>query len=230
MSDNPAIDYGLYLIDDKLQRHGKNLRTLNLTEPLYDWQSLLESRDGNEIEANFLIRRALAFDSEQALIEFNRMYSQLNQQQKHAFDTITNKIESDPNSSQFCLQDPAGTGKTFVYNTLCNYYKSKNEIVLCVTLSGIAALLLPSRQTSYSLFKILLPVNECSTCNIRKDSNLEETARRVKLIIWDEVPMQYKCCFEAVHRTFQDNCDDHEELILSAPLLNNHFFGQGSSS
>ncbi|CEI98579.1 hypothetical protein RMCBS344292_12685 [Rhizopus microsporus] len=212
-NDNPAIDFGHYLIDDKLQGHDKSLQTFNLPEPLCNWQSLLESRDGNQIEANPLIRRALAFASEQALIEFNRMYSQLNQQQKHAFDTITSKIESDPSNSQFFLQGSAGTGKIFVYNTLCNYYKSRNEIVLCVASSGTAALLLPNGQTSHSLFKIS-SVNGCSTCNIRKDSNLAEMIRRAKLIIWDEVPMQHKYCFEAVHRTFQDICDDPEELYL----------------
>ncbi|CEI88117.1 hypothetical protein RMCBS344292_02517 [Rhizopus microsporus] len=71
------------------------------------------------------------------------MYDQLNQQQKDAFDTIVHKIESDPRNSQFFLQCLTGTGKTFVYNNLCNYYKSKNEIVFCVASSGIAALLLP---------------------------------------------------------------------------------------
>jgi hypothetical protein len=67
-NDNPAIDYGLYLIDDRLQGHGKSLQTFDLSQLLCDWQSLLESCDGNQIETNPLIRRALAFDSEQAVI------------------------------------------------------------------------------------------------------------------------------------------------------------------
>ncbi|CEG76448.1 hypothetical protein RMATCC62417_11344 [Rhizopus microsporus] len=142
------------------------------------------------------------------------MHSQLNQQQKHVFDTIISKFESDPRNSQFFLQGPVGTGKTFVYNTLCNYYKSKNEIVLCVASSGIAALLLPDGQTSHSLFKIPLSIDECFTCSIRKDSDLAGPTQRANLIIWDEVPMQHKYCFEAVHRTFQDICDDLEELYL----------------
>ncbi|RCH80680.1 hypothetical protein CU097_004134, partial [Rhizopus azygosporus] len=67
-NDNPTIDFGLHLIDDKLQGHGKSLQTFNLPEPLCNWQSLLQSRDGKQIEANPLIRRALAFNSEQTLI------------------------------------------------------------------------------------------------------------------------------------------------------------------
>ncbi|CEG66756.1 hypothetical protein RMATCC62417_03280 [Rhizopus microsporus] len=107
------------------------------------------------------------------------MYDQLNQQQKDAFDTIVHKIESDPRNSQFFLQCLTGTGKTFVYNNLCDYYK-----------------------------------NECSTCNIRKDSDLVGLMQRAKLMIWDEVPMQHKYCFEAARRTFQDIRDDPEELYL----------------
>jgi hypothetical protein len=142
------------------------------------------------------------------------MHSQLNRQQKDAFDTIVRKIESDPSNSQFFLQEPAGTGKTFVYNTLCNYYKSKNEIVLCVASSGIVTLLLLNGQTSHSLSKIPLSIDECSTCSIGKDSGLAGLIQRAKLIIWDEVPMQYKYCFEAIHRTLQDICDDPDELYL----------------
>jgi isocitrate lyase len=36
MNESPAIDYGLYLIDDKLQGHGKSLQTFNLPESLCD--------------------------------------------------------------------------------------------------------------------------------------------------------------------------------------------------
>jgi hypothetical protein len=143
----------------------------------------------------------LDFDPIRASANFNRMPGQLNQQQKDVFDTIVRKIESDPSNSQFFLQGPTGTGKTFVYNTLCNYYKSKNEIVLCIASSGISALLLPNGQTSHSLFKTPLSTDECSTCSIRKDSDLAGLIQRAKLIIWDEVPMQHKYCFEAVHRT-----------------------------
>ena len=119
------------------------------------------------------------------------MYGQLNEKQKSAFETIVRKIESDPCNSQFFLQGPAGTGKTFVYNTICNYYKRENKIVLCVASSGIDALLLPNGQTSHSLFKIPLSVDECSTCNIWKDSDLAGLIQRAKSIIWDEVPMYH---------------------------------------
>ncbi|CEG82840.1 hypothetical protein RMATCC62417_16838 [Rhizopus microsporus] len=214
MNGNLAIDYGLYLLDDKLWGHGKSLQMFNLPGALCDWQSLLESHGGRQRERNPLIRRALDFDSVLALADFNRMHRQLNQQQKDVFNAIVRKIEFDPSNSQFFLQGPASTGKTLVYNTLCNHYKSKNEIVLCVASSGIAALLLSNGQTSHLLYKIPLSIDECSICNIRKDSYLAGLIKRAKLIIWDEVPMQHKYCFEAAHRTLQDICDDLDESYL----------------
>jgi hypothetical protein len=70
------------------------------------------------------------------------------------------------------LQGPVGTGKTFAYNTLCNYYRGLGKIVLCVASSGIAALLLPGGRTSHSRFLIPLQVNRTSKCYIKKNSDL----------------------------------------------------------
>jgi len=41
-------------------------------------------------------------------------------------------------------------------------------------------------------------------CNIGARSDLAALLRLTGLIIWDEVPMQHKLCFEAVNRTLQD--------------------------
>lgn len=40
--------------------------------------------------------------------------------------------------------------------------------------------------------------------SITKQSTLAQTLRGTDLIIWDEVPMQHKYCFEVVHRLFVD--------------------------
>ncbi|SAM00063.1 hypothetical protein [Absidia glauca] len=89
-------------------------------------------------------------------------------------------------------------------NTLCNYWRSKRKIVLCVASSGIASLLLSGGTTSHFRLKIPLKVNETSTCSITKNSKLAELLRMTTLLIWDEVPMQNKSCFETVDRTLRD--------------------------
>jgi hypothetical protein len=109
----------------------------------------------------------------------------------------------------FFLHGPGGTGKTFVYNTVCHTLRAQGKVVLCVASSGIAALLLDGGRTSHSRFKIPIQVHESSTCSIKKNSKEAELIRRAVLVNWDEAPMQHRHCFETVDRTFRDirECD-----------------------
>jgi hypothetical protein len=59
-------------------------------------------------------------------------------------------------SAYFFLQDYAGIGKIFLYNAICNHFRAKEEIIIYVTLSGIAVLLLPGGNISHSRFCIPL--------------------------------------------------------------------------
>jgi hypothetical protein len=59
-------------------------------------------------------------------------------------------------SAHFFLQGYTGTGKIFLYNAIYNHFRAKNEIIICVALLGIAALLFPGGSISYSRFYILL--------------------------------------------------------------------------
>jgi hypothetical protein len=81
-------------------------------------------------------------------------------------------------------------------------------IVLCVASSGIAALLLLGGRTSHSTSKIPIALWEGRLCSIKKGTMLAELLKRVCLIIWDEVPMQYRRAQEAVDKTMQDIRDD----------------------
>ena len=69
------------------------------------------------------------------------------------------------------MSGPEGVGKTFVYNTVCLKLRSEGDIILCVSSSGILALLICDRQTVYLTFKIPIDgLNECSVCHIPKNS------------------------------------------------------------
>lgn len=150
----------------------------------------------------------------QEIRNYEHRYAQMNANQKHVFDKISESINSKESNSHFFLQGPAGTGKTFVFNTLCNYYRGQGKIVLCVASSGIAALLSDGR-TSHSRFAIPLKINNLSSCHIKKDSMVAELIKKTTLIIWDEVPMQHRHCFEAVDRTFRNLCGgEHEDKLF----------------
>jgi hypothetical protein len=192
---SPEEDYGLYLIGEALLGMGRTLSEFRLPRPRHDW-----SRD----HSNPLIRRELDYDRVTECNAAEEGYGHLNEDQKRNFDIITAAIENDPHSAHFFLQGHAGTGKTFLYKTICHHFRAQGKIVLCVASSGIAAQLLPGGMTSHSRFKIPLNVNEESVCSIQKRSQLAALIERTHLIVWDEVPMQHKYCFEAVSRSLAD--------------------------
>ncbi|XP_058740879.1 uncharacterized protein LOC131613208 [Vicia villosa] len=70
----------------------------------------------------------------------------------------------------FFLHGYGRTGKTFIWRTLSSALRSDKKIILIVASSGIASLLLPSRRTSHSKFKIPVPTLDNCTCNIDKDT------------------------------------------------------------
>lgn len=127
----------------------------------------------------------------------------LNQDQHVVFDAIVHAIESRSGQS-FFLHSAGGTGKTFVYNTLCYYLCGQGRIVICVASSGIASLLLIGGQTLHSILKIPIEIHETSMCNIRTNTALGDLICIADLIVWDEAPMQHCHIHKAVNRTFQD--------------------------
>src|SRR6266404_2918511 len=125
----------------------------------------------------------------------------LNPDQQSAFDRITSAITNSTGET-FFLHGPGGTGKTYLYNTLCYSLRSQNKIVLCVASSGIAALLLKGGRTAHSRFKIPVPCNEATFCTIPKTSHLARLISQTDLVIWDEAPMQHRHIMETVDRSF----------------------------
>jgi len=122
----------------------------------------------------------------------NDYLGKLNADQLYAYETILNSMCLQ-SGQMFFLNGPAGTGKTFMYQTLCHHICTDSQIILCVASSGITALLLPGGHTAHSMF--LIPVDglsEDSLCNINKNSKQAIMLRCVDLIIWDEAAMQHQ--------------------------------------
>jgi len=95
-----------------------------------------------------------------------------------------------------------------------------------VASSGIAALLLPGGRTSHSRFRIPLELHESSIYSITKNSSLAALLQQAALIIWDEVPMQHKYCFEAVHRSLEDIRSAEGQLFDGIPTVLGGDFAQ----
>ena len=64
-----------------------------------------------------------------------------------------------------------------------HYVRSKNELVLPCAFTGIAATLLEGGRTFHSRFKLPIPINETSTCNVRHGTNTANELEKAK-VMW----------------------------------------------
>ncbi|XP_073529699.1 ATP-dependent DNA helicase pif1-like [Phyllobates terribilis] len=129
----------------------------------------------------------------------------LNPRQRKAFEKIGEAFEN-PNLEKrlFFIDGPGGSGNTFLYNTIMHYVRSKNELVLPCTFTGVAATLLEGGRSSHNLFKPPIPINETWTCNIHHGSNTANELKNAKLIIWDEASMAPAHGVNAVDTFYKD--------------------------
>src|SRR6266446_6364904 len=196
-SDAQIQDYGLYLIDQLLAHSGKRLANWP------DMPQVVDNWDAHIEDQNPLIAEQRGYGLEEQAGLAAQSIATLNPDQHSAFDRITSAITNSTGET-FFLHGPGGTGKTYLYNTLCYHLRSQNKIVLCVASSGIAALLLKGGRTAHSRFKIPVPCNEATFCTIPKTSHLARLISQTDLVIWDEAPMQHRHIIETVDRSFRD--------------------------
>ncbi|KAG5550191.1 hypothetical protein RHGRI_015221 [Rhododendron griersonianum] len=194
-------DYGLYLLDELLQESGKNLKDFPPMQlPIGNWSVVV----GNRL---ILEHQQLISDAQHLDVNIN--VESLNEEQRAAYTAIITSVFENKGTT-FFLNGGAGTGKTFLYNTVATKCRSLGHVVVSVASSGIASLLLVGGRTAHSTFSIPLDVLEDSFCSFSKQSLQAELFRKTRLIIWDEVPMQHRYCVEAVDRTLQDICDNNK--------------------
>lgn len=199
-AEDEVYDLGLFLLNKVLRESGHSLD---------DWPSMPKPQnEWNGLVTNSLIAEQLNYDRNSLRADLDSRLPRLNDDQRNAFTEVVNSVMN--NQGQlFFLHGSGGTGKTFVYNTVCAKLRSDGIIVLCVSSSGISALLLQGRRTSHSTFKIPIEnLHEESFCNIPKNSQRADLLRATQAIIWDEVGAQHRHVVEALDRTLQDIRDD----------------------
>lgn len=131
-----------------------------------------------------------------------------------AFGSYKRNAQQQGHSDAFFLHGSAGTGKTFLYNCVCSHFRTQRKIVLCVAFPEIAAHLLPGGRTAHSSFKISLTNDINTVCNITQNSLLDDLIHGTSLIIWDQLSMQHKDCFETVNRTLNNVCNSGAQQLF----------------
>jgi len=126
-----------------------------------------------------------------------------NPDQVIAFDAILESITNNQDHL-FFIHAAGGCGKTFLCNTIAAEVRRRGQVALCVVSSGIAALLLDGERISHSHFKIPLSIHEDSVAGLKHNSYMFPVLQQTKVIIWDEVPMQYKYDIDTVDQCLRD--------------------------
>jgi ATP-dependent DNA helicase PIF1 len=172
-----------------------------------------------------LIAFELGYDSAIKQHQRDEAYEKMNESQRHCFNIIIAAVKQNPISAHFFLQGYTSTGKTFLYNAICNHFRAKKKIIICVASSNIAALLLPGGSTSHSRFYIPLNSTQSNQCNISKGTQATGLLERASLIIWDEMPMQNKYNFKTINQILRD-IRDCEKPFGGLPVILNSDFAQ----
>jgi len=125
-------------------------------------------------------------------------------------DVLTCALRATPN--RVCahfIDAPAGTGKTFLLQTLIAHLRSMHHLVLPTATSGIAATNFTDGRTSHGRFKIPIPINETSTLQIPAQSKLANALNCTSCIIWDETANSDNLNVLAVDRSLRilTHCD-----------------------
>ncbi|XP_057248444.1 uncharacterized protein LOC125495260 [Beta vulgaris subsp. vulgaris] len=188
LTDEQIQAFALADIEAKLQSNGSSLRKFS-EMPFPDELVVFEGQ-------NKLIADELSYDIPSLIQEYDKLFPCLTEEQLMVFNEIMHSVNGQ-SGGVFFVYGYGGTGKTYIWRTLCAAIRKMGEIVLPVASSGIASLLLPKGRPPIqgSVFH--------SIC----------IAHENKAIIWDEAPMMHKYCFEALDRSLKTLCKLLIEII-----------------
>ncbi|OWY96829.1 Helitron helicase [Phytophthora megakarya] len=191
-ADDRKIEFKtLKSLGNILRVNGKTLENYGL--------STIERRlaDANEHDTGDLVNQVLNAYSLEQLVTTAAMVTRLNPNQQDIFDQVLWSLQKLVKNC-FLLMVLVELG-------------NQGGVAIAVASSGIAATILTGGRTAHSMFWIPLKPNEHSTCGISKQTERANLIRQARLIIWDEVPMMHRSCFEVVDRTFRDIMDKDRE-------------------
>ena len=104
----------------------------------------------------------------------------------------------------YFIDAPGGTGKTYLLNNIIEKLSHCGKNVCSAASSGVAAILLKGGGTLHGKLKIPIPIEEGSSCRIKRQSKLAREIQKMDLLIWDEAPMFNKYHLECINRSLKD--------------------------
>ena len=113
--ENLHLDYGLFLINERLTEHEQDLQTYGLPAFWHNWA---------DRRANHLLNHELAYDLDEQRAKYEESYGHFNDGQRTCFREFVDLAETDPSAAHFFIQGPGGTNKTFLYNRISAYFRA----------------------------------------------------------------------------------------------------------
>lgn len=188
--EEASFNRALNHLQQIFRQHGRTCQDFGLPEPTF-------REDQPE-----------TYNAEDQQAQGQAAYEQLNEEQRQLADEILGAVRLGNNKSYF-IDGPGGTGKTFLYRTLCYILRGEGKTVLPVAWTGIAASLLTGGRTSHSVFKLPVPLLDTSVSSMRAHSKQADLIRNAALIIWDEVSMVPKDALNVVDRLLKEICQNN---------------------
>ncbi|XP_026434652.1 ATP-dependent DNA helicase PIF2-like [Papaver somniferum] len=121
----------------------------------------------------------------------------LNNDQRHAFDRVVKSVYRRESSIFFI---DGRFRENFLYRAILAYLRTEGHIAIATATSGIVATMMSGGRTAHSRFKIPVPADSTSSCDIPVDTDLADLIRKASLIIWDEPIMENRYAFEDLDR------------------------------
>lgn len=124
-----------------LEEYGKSLADFGLPEPVHYSAEVEHELRRWEGQQQHMTQRVHV-----ALTRFNN-------EQRNIFDNVVSAVEQG-RPLQVFVDGKAGRGKTYLVNTICNYLRAANNIVIATATSAYVAQLYPGGRTMHSAFKV----------------------------------------------------------------------------
>lgn len=175
----------------------KSLETFNLPPiPAGYWP--YQSRDDVVMEDTF--------DLAAAMSQLERDVASLNEDQYRIFRDVIDSTERGQPHLYF-VDGPAGSGKSFVFNTILLYLKVHGMTAIASASSGIAAIVLRDGRTNHNAYGVPFLCFEDSQCSIPSNSIQGRKIRDASLLLIDEVSMVNKNIIGAIDRLLKQLCN-----------------------
>jgi len=139
-------------------------------------------------------------------VRWVQQLNNLNDEQRTTYARVMTAVDDNRIIAKlFYVDEPGGTGKTTFNGCLISSLRNRDQSVLSVAFTGIAASLMDGDTTVHSTFGVPFgTLTDDSTSTITMQSLRAQRIRNAALIVWDEVPMSPGLQLAVVDRLLRD--------------------------